>query len=131
MKVRKLGQWQPSRYDERTIAAEILDVVKERTNGKAQLPRTGSGVRDPQFHQNPARIVFEWHQDNFGDNTPTIVWSNIHPTEIRYKRGKQRIPVQPGEIVWFDNQAVEHRAPKAAQGSDRWFIRLCTDNNPE
>lgn len=125
MKVKVLGNWQPSSYDYGTVASEFREQLRKLLGTVYR-----DHVRDPAYHVDPAQIVFEWHQDNFGENTPTVIWSNIHPTEIRLKGNGELVSPQPGDIVWFDNRAVEHRAPEAARGSDRWFIRVRTENNP-
>ena len=125
-----LGNWQPSSYDERTIASELRAFCAEHAC-EFTYSSDVNDVRSPADHRTVGVDAFRWHQDNWGEDTPTIVWSNVLPTEIRDVGTKESIPVRPGDVVWFDNQAVEHRAPENARDAERWFMRIRTRNKPE
>ena|ERR1051326_3829092 len=75
----------------------------------------------------PRRLVslfcFLGAEDQEGDINTFIVWSNKLPTEIRDKETKALITLQPKQVAVINDQLVEHRAPKAKESDDRWFVR--------
>jgi hypothetical protein len=77
-----------------------------------------------------------WHRDDEGNERRVdhdmIIWSNVHPTEIRNPRTNEEFTPEPFEVVRFSNRTLLHRIPKivwdwkSTRHEDRWWGRGTT-----
>lgn len=71
-----------------------------------------------------------WHRDCGGSPEKIIVWSNVHPTEVRAMGAQEEIEIRAYDVVELANRICEHRTPEAARRSTtRWFARLIRSYN--
>lgn len=75
-------------------------------------------VRDPEY--NARNTPTYWHRDAAGSRMMIAIWANVRPTEIRFADGSL-LQTRDGDVILFDNDEVEHRAPDDQTG--RWFVR--------
>ena len=82
-------------------------------------------VRDPA---EDAKVRFDvpigWHRDGMvvGTSGWMVVWVSRYPTLLRDAVTSRRVRFKAGDIVAFDNDRYEHRAP--LQKGPRWFARV-------
>ena len=81
-------------------------------------------VRDPA---EDAKVRFKmpigWHRDGMiGTPGWLVVWASRYPTLLRDTTTSRRVRFKAGDIVAFDNDRYEHRAP--LQKGPRWFARV-------
>ncbi len=115
-----IGTFHPSLYQAEIIETEI----------KAHLPaccareRVSVRIPDPRVPVHPDNV--QWHQDGGGSAGTTrhmIVWASEQPTEIRLPDGSVFIG-QPHDLVWFNNDVVQHRQPLGTDEGRRWFVSI-------
>lgn len=122
-KTRVLTNWQPSRLDEKTIQLE-LRVLLGTLLLNAGIPM----VRSPKEHEELGDLQeIGWHKDNQGKDCMLVVWSNLKPTEVRFKN-RRRLRARDGDVILLQNGAVEHRTPADAIDGRRWFARTIVTN---
>lgn len=64
--------------------------------------------------------VAAFHKD--GGLRYFVVWSNVSPTEVKFKDGSL-LDAKDGDIIFVDNKEVMHRTPKKFREINRWFAR--------
>lgn len=116
--VRVLGPFVPS-----ALQSEVLE-----TEIKALLPpccareRVSVRIPDARVPVHPDNV--QWHQDGGGIEGTTrhmVVWASEQPTEIRLPDGTV-FQGQPFDLVWFNNDVVQHRQPRGTDEGRRWFL---------
>lgn len=99
-------------------------------HGFAVVASDAITVRAPSVHYPEDLKITQWHQDgNHANYRPRnghkfliAMWSSTRPTEIRMKRSRRVIKIEPGEVVIVKNDLTEHRMPEGGMVG-RWFIR--------
>lgn len=114
-----LGQYIPSAYQSEIIETEI----------RAFLPpccrRERVSVRVP-MNIEPAYNNLQWHQDGGGKDGTTrhmVVWASEMPTHIRASDGTE-LAFEPFDVIWFNNDIVEHKQPEDTRPLERWFVSI-------
>lgn len=60
-----------------------------------------------------------------------VVWASEHPTEIKTSTGLVIKP-KPYDLVWFNNDVVQHRQPRGTNETSRWFLAVrCSGTTTE
>lgn len=77
-------------------------------------------VRDPEVNKQQNAAAQGWHKDVVEPGLLVVMWSNIHPTEIRFADSTP-LRARPCDVLLVDNDEVWHRAPEDQTG--RWFLR--------
>lgn len=120
-KTRVLTNWKPSRLDVKTIQLEMRVVL-----GSLLLSSSIPDVRSPRDHRKLTDLhTLGWHQDNAGQDCYLALWSNVLPTEVRFRNGRT-LNAKAGDVLLVHNSAVRHRMPeRASRTRSRWFARTC------
>lgn len=113
---RVLFNWQPRR-----LGHDLGQRFRQRLMkaGWYTLPQLVN-VRWPEINAGLMSEIKQWHHDEGALRIVFAVWSNIHPTEIRFPDGSL-LPTRQGDVILIHNDEVEHRAPENQDG--RWFVR--------
>lgn len=117
---RVLANWQPSKLDALTIQAEF--VVMLGSKGLLSL-----GI--PEVRWPGSGGFIDWHQDNEGQEALLAVWSNVTPTEVRFRNGRTLRAVD-GDVILIQNDKVFHKTP-ARLAKGRWFARTFVRNSAD
>lgn len=115
-----IGRFVPSLLQSEVIEVEIKAVLPDC----CRRERVSVRVPDHRSTVHPDNV--EWHQDGGGKAGTTrhmIVWATEQPTEIRLADGSF-FSGQPFDLVWFDNDAVQHRQPFGTNEGRRWFVAI-------
>lgn len=125
--IRVLGVFTPSQLQSEVIEAEI----KPHLPDCCRLERVS--VRVPHARAQPAHPDnLEWHQDGGGPAGTVrhmVVWSTEQPTQIRLASGMVVTP-KPYQLVWYDNDHVQHRQQAGTDETRRWFVSVrCSGEN--
>ena len=104
-KTRVVANWQPSKFDYDTIRKEWKELY---VSLGIEVTSPSLDFRDPFYRPDLHPAITQWHQDNDGADFTMLLWSNVTPTEVKFKEVKHRMP--PGA---YDKDAPE-----------RWFIRF-------
>ena len=114
---RVIGNWKPRKFTKEHISKQFPLVLK-RLLGSYK----GSyiSVRVPSIEREHTQAVDQFHQDGVTD-CYFAVWSNVHPTEVKFKNGS-RLVAKEGDIILINNLEVEHRRPIVTK--PRWFARM-------
>ncbi len=127
--VRVLGRFEPSSYQSEIIETEI----------KAHLPKCCATERISVRVPDPRGVTphpdnLQWHQDGGGTAGTVrhmIVWANEQPTEIKTSTGLIIKP-KPNDLVWFNNDVVQHKQPTGTDETRRWFVCIrCSGTTTE
>jgi hypothetical protein len=128
MDTKVLINWTPSEFETTTIEREFNEIVQSLLGTLEVYPDIE--VRNPAYYKKEDLTkVLKYHQDGidtaerFGYIKHSIVWSNIFPTEILLVNG-EKLKTKDGDIVLINNIKDEHKIPRAAIGSNRWFVRM-------
>jgi hypothetical protein len=82
-------------------------------------------VREPSEAIPPDENL-QWHQDGggpLGGVKHMVIWSSEMPTELRLSTG-EIYPIEPFDMVWYDNWVAFHRQPANTRPRHRWFVAV-------
>lgn len=119
----KIGEFREVKLD---AATDVESVERVFTSWLSTRGMDSKFVECRHGMAYPDRSAIEWHVDCDGATRFTLVWSTVHPTEIRHATTKRLFKVQPKPFeVWLiDNHYCEHRGPTVDElfREDRWLV---------
>jgi len=118
-----LGRFEPGEYQEDRIEREFRALPflpaccrKERISVRVPHDRAAA--------PNPDNLA--WHQDGGGPAGTTdhmVIWSSEMPTNLRSSSG-ELFPIEPFDVVWFNNRIAFHKQPEGTDETRRWFVAI-------
>jgi hypothetical protein len=119
--IRVLGQFVPSAWHDETIQQEFraLPALPRCCRCERISVRLPQGIPPPENN-------LHWHQDGGGADGTTqhmVIWASEQPTELKTSTGAV-VPIQPLDVVWFDNTKAWHQQPTGTNETTRWFVAI-------